>query len=445
MWLWPAVLPAGQPDADDRPGHDESSVAAVIDLKLLRENPDVVRASQHARGEDPALVDALLSADEARRAAVSAADNLRAEQKAASKLVGKAGPDERPALLDRAKQLADQVKAAEGQQGDAEKALTAAHLAISNVIIEGVPPGGEDDFVVLDTVGEPTPMADPKDHLELGESLGLIDMERGAKVSGSRFYFLTGAGALLQLGLLQLAVRVATQHGFTMMIPPVLVRPQIMSGTGFLGAHAAEVYRIEDEDLYLVGTSEVPLAGYHADEILDLSAGPLRYAGWSSCFRREAGSYGKDTRGIIRVHQFDKVEAFVYCTPEQAEAEHDRLLSWQREMLAHIEVPYRVIDIAAGDLGASAARKYDCEAWLPSQQAYRELTSTSNCTTFQARRLATRYRDENGRPQIAATLNGTLATTRWLVAILENHQQPDGSVRIPEALRPFVGTEVLEP
>jgi len=417
----------------------------VIDLKLLRENPDVVRASQRARGEDPALVDALLAADEARRAAVSAADNLRAEQKAASRSVGKASPDERPALLERAKELAEQVKAAEARQAEAEQALTEAHMAISNIVIDGVPPGGEDDFVVLDTVGEPTPIDNPRDHLELGESLGLIDVERGAKVSGSRFYFLTGAGALLQLGLLQLAMRVATQNGFTPMIPPVLVRPQIMSGTGFLGAHAAEVYRIESDDLYLVGTSEVPLAGYHADEILDLSNGPLRYAGWSSCFRREAGSYGKDTRGIIRVHQFDKVEAFVYCRPEEAEAEHDRLLAWQKKMLAHIEVPYRVIDVAAGDLGASAARKYDCEAWLPSQQAYRELTSTSNCTTFQARRLATRYRDENGRPQIAATLNGTLATTRWLVAILENHQRPDGSVRVPEALRPYVGVEVLEP
>jgi len=417
----------------------------VIDLKLLRENPDVVRASQRARGEDPALVDALLAADEARRAAVSAADNLRAEQKAASRSVGKASPDERPALLERAKELAEQVKAAEARQAEAEQALTEAHMAISNIVIDGVPPGGEDDFVVLDTVGEPTPIDNPRDHLELGESLGLIDVERGAKVSGSRFYFLTGAGALLQLGLLQLAMRVATQNGFTPMIPPVLVRPQIMSGTGFLGAHAAEVYRIESDDLYLVGTSEVPLAGYHADEILDLSNGPLRYAGWSSCFRREAGSYGKDTRGIIRVHQFDKVEAFVYCRPEEAEAEHDRLLAWQKKMLAHIEVPYRVIDVAAGDLGASAARKYDCEAWLPSQQAYRELTSTSNCTTFQARRLATRYRDENGRPQIVATLNGTLATTRWLVAILENHQRPDGSVRVPEALRPYVGVEVLEP
>jgi seryl-tRNA synthetase len=417
----------------------------VIDLKLLRENPDSVRASQRARGEDPARVDALLEADTARRAAISTADNLRADQKAASKLVGKATPEERPALLQQAKDLAEQVKAAEAAQAEAESAFTAAHMAIGNVIIDGVPAGGEDDFVVLDTVGEPRAIENPKDHLELGEALGLIDMERGAKVSGSRFYFLTGAGALLQLGLLQLATQVAVRNGFTLMIPPVLVRPEVMAGTGFLGAHADEVYRLEADDLYLVGTSEVPLAGYHSGEILDLSDGPKRYAGWSSCFRREAGSYGKDTRGIIRVHQFDKVEGFVYCKPEDAEAEHQKLLGWQREMLAAIEVPYRVIDVAAGDLGSSAARKYDCEAWVPTQQTYRELTSTSNCTTFQARRLATRYRDENGKPQIAATLNGTLATTRWLVAILENHQQPDGSVRIPDALVPFVGTPVLEP
>ncbi|ORA25748.1 serine--tRNA ligase [Mycobacterium aquaticum] len=417
----------------------------MIDLKLLRENPDIVRASQRARGEDPALVDALLDADASRRAAVSAADNLRAEQKAASKLVGKASPEERPALLEKAKDLAEQVKAAEAAQADADTAFTAAHMAIANVVIDGVPSGGEDDFVLLDTVGEPRAIENPKDHLELGEALGLIDMERGAKVSGSRFYFLTGHGALLQLGLLQLAAQLAVANGFTLMIPPVLVRPEVMAGTGFLGAHAEEVYRLEADDLYLVGTSEVPLAGYHSDEILDLSAGPRRYAGWSSCFRREAGSYGKDTRGIIRVHQFDKVEGFVYCKPEDAEAEHQRLLGWQRQMLAAIDVPYRVIDVAAGDLGSSAARKYDCEAWVPTQQTYRELTSTSNCTTFQARRLATRYRDENGKPQIAATLNGTLATTRWLVAILENHQQPDGSVLVPEALVPFVGTAVLEP
>jgi seryl-tRNA synthetase len=417
----------------------------VIDLKLLRENPDAIRQSQTSRGEDPGLVDTLLAADTARRSAISAADSLRAEQKAASKKVGVASAEERPALLQRAKELAEQVKAAEVQQADAEAAFSTAHMAISNVIIDGVPAGGEDDYTVLDVVGKPAAIDNPKDHLELGEALGLIDMERGAKVSGSRFYFLTGQGALLQLGLLQLAIRLAADNGFIPVIPPVLVRPEVMSGTGFLGAHADEVYRVEADDLYLVGTSEVPLAGYHADEILDLSAGPRRYAGWSSCFRREAGSYGKDTRGIIRVHQFDKVEAFVYCVPADAEGEHERLLSWQREMLARIEVPYRVIDVAAGDLGSSAARKFDCEAWVPTQQTYRELTSTSNCTTFQARRLATRYRDDGGKPQIAATLNGTLATTRWLVAILENHQRPDGSVRVPDALVPFVGAELLEP
>ncbi|CAN5237570.1 serine--tRNA ligase [soil metagenome] len=417
----------------------------MIDLQLLRDDPALVRRSQISRGEDTALVDTLLAADTARRSAISSADTLRAEQKAVSKRVGAASPEDRPAVLAQAKELAAQVKAAEAAQAEAEQTLAAAHLAISNVVIDGVPAGGESDFVVLDTVGEPPAIENPKDHLELGESLGLLDMERGAKVSGSRFYFLTGRGALLQLGLLQLAVRLATEAGFTLMIPPVLVRPEIMRGTGFLGAHADEIYRLEADDLYLVGTSEVPLAGYHSDEIVDLSAGPLRYAGWSSCFRREAGSYGKDTRGIIRVHQFDKVEAFVYCDPADAEAEHQRLLGWQREMLALIEVPYRVIDVAAGDLGSSAARKFDCEAWVPTQQTYRELTSTSNCTTFQARRLATRYRDDNGKPQIAATLNGTLGTTRWLVAILENHQQPDGSVRVPAALVPYVGAEVLQP
>jgi seryl-tRNA synthetase len=423
----------------------KSRVAVVIDLKLLREDPDRVRASQRARGEDPGLVDALLQSDAARRSAISAADNLRAEQKAASRAVGQASADERPTKLALAKELAERVTSAESEQAAAEVAFTAAHMAIGNVIIDGVSAGGEADFVVLETVGEPTAIADPKDHLELGEALGLIDMERGAKVSGSRFYFLTGVGALLQLGIMQLAVRLATENGFTLMIPPVLVRPEVMAGTGFLGAHADEVYHLEADDMYLVGTSEVPLAGYHSDEILDLTDGPKRYAGWSSCFRREAGSYGKDTRGIIRVHQFDKVEGFVYCKPEDAEAEHQRLLGWQKQMLALIEVPYRVIDIAAGDLGSSAARKFDCEAWVPTQGTYRELTSTSNCTTFQARRLATRYRDENGKPQTAATLNGTLATTRWLVAILENHQQSDGSVRVPDALVPYVGRSVLEP
>ncbi|WP_186627527.1 serine--tRNA ligase [Rhodococcus sp. BP22] len=416
----------------------------MIDLKFLRENPDVVRASQRTRGEDPALVDVLLDADASRRAAVLAGDQLRAEQKALGKRVGKASAEERPALLAGSSELAAKVKAAEARQNEADAAVDSAQRALSNVVEEGAPAGGEDDFVLMETVGEiPTFDFEPKDHLELGESLKLIDMERGAKVSGSRFYFMTGYGALLQQGMLQLAAQKAVKNGFTMMIPPVVVRPEIMAGTGFLGAHADEIYRLEADDLYLVGTSEVALAGYHAGEILDLSDGPKRYAGWSTCFRREAGSYGKDTRGIIRVHQFDKIEMFSYIKPEDAAAEHRKFLEFEREMLAAVELPYRIIDVAGGDLGSSAARKFDCEAWVPTQNAYRELTSTSNCTTFQARRLGVRYRDDNGKPQIAATLNGTLATTRWIVAILENHQQADGTVRVPEALVPFVGTDVL--
>ncbi|QUG99531.1 serine--tRNA ligase [Saccharopolyspora erythraea] len=419
----------------------------MIDLKTLREDPEAVRVSQRARGEDASVVDALLSADERRRSAVSRADTLRAEQKQLGKQVGKAAGEEREHLLKQAKELSAQVKEAEAEQGEADQALVDAQKKLSNIVGPGVPPGGEDDYAVLKHVGVPGEFDfEVKDHLELGVALGAMDMERGAKVSGARFYFLTGIGAQLELALLNMAAAHATANGFTLVVPPVLVRPEIMEGTGFLGAHASEVYRLEEDDLYLVGTSEVPLAGYHAGEIVDLGAGPLRYAGWSSCFRREAGSYGRDTRGIIRVHQFNKLEMFVYCREEDAVAEHERLLGWEEEMLAKIEVPYRVIDTAAGDLGASAARKYDCEAWIPSQQTYRELTSTSNCTTFQARRLNTRYREAEGPTRIAATLNGTLATTRWIVAILENHQQADGSVRVPEALRPFLGgREVLEP
>jgi seryl-tRNA synthetase len=419
----------------------------VIDLRQLRENPDAVRASQVARGADPSVVDTLLAADAARRAAVIAADELRTEQKSFGRTVGKAAPADRPALLERGKELAGQVKSAEAAEGEANAALVAAQKAIPNVVEDGAPAGGEQDFVVRELVGTPgTFDFAPRDHQELGEILKAIDTDRGAKVSGARFYFLRGVGARLQLALLSLAMQKAVANGFVPMIPPVLVKPESMDGTGFLGEHNDEVYRLAADDLFLVGTSEVPLAAYHSDEILDLSAGPIRYAGWSSCFRREAGSYGKDTRGILRVHQFDKVEMFSYCPPEQAHDEHLRLLGFEREMLDAIEVPYRIIDVAAGDLGTSAARKYDCEAWVPTQQTYRELTSTSNCTTFQARRLNVRFRDADGKPQTAATLNGTLATTRWLVAILENHQQADGSVVVPEALRPGMGgLEVLEP
>jgi seryl-tRNA synthetase len=419
----------------------------VIDPRILREDPDAVRASQRNRGEDEGVVDKLVDLDQRRRAAIAQADSKRAEQKQLGKLIGKASADEREQLLAKGKDLAAEVKAAEAEQSQASEEFAELHSRVPNLVHPDAPAGGEQDYVVLKHVGDPRQFDfEAKDHLELGELLGAIDMERGAKVSGSRFYFLTGIGAQLQLGLLNMAAAQAAANGFQLMIAPTLVRPEIMDGGGFLGAHSAEVYRLEADDLYLVGTSEVPLLGYHADEILDLSGGPRRYAGWSSCYRREAGSYGKDTRGIIRVHQFEKVEMFTYCRPEDAEAEHDRLLAWEEEMLAKIEVPYRVIDTAGGDLGTSAARKFDCEAWIPTQQAYRELTSTSNCTTFQARRLSIRYRDEQGKPQVAATLNGTLATTRWIVAILENHQQADGSVRVPAALQPFLGGRtVLEP
>lgn len=417
----------------------------MIDLKFLRDNPDVVRQSQITRGEDPQLVDQLISADETRRELIAKADSLRAEQKAFGKKIGQAAPEERPALLEGSNALKQQVKDAEAAQKDAEAEVERLQYLISNVV-EGAPAGGEDDYIVLEHVGTP-PQFDfePKDHLELGESLGLIDMERGTKVSGSRFYFLTGDGAFLQLAMLNLAAMKARQAGFQLMVPPVLVRPESMAGTGFLGAHSDEIYYLPADDLYLVGTSEVALAGYHQGEIIDLSEGPKRYAGWSSCFRREAGSYGKDTRGILRVHQFDKVEMFSYCKPEDAQAEHQRLLDMERDMLGAVGVPYRIIDVAGGDLGSSAARKFDTEAWVPTQNTYRELTSTSNCTTFQARRLGVRYRDDNGKAQVCATLNGTLATTRWLVAILENNQQADGSVVVPEALRPYMGVEVLEP
>lgn len=419
----------------------------MIDLALLRDEPDLVKASQEARGESPDTVDAALTADRARRAAITAFEELRAAQNAHGKKVAQAPKEEKAALVAQAKQLSDDVKAAQQAVAAAEEAAADALAAIENIVIDGVPAGGEDDFVTLRTHGE-IPAFDfaPRDHLELGELLGAIDMERGTKVSGSRFYFLTGIGARLELALMSLALDRALQAGFTPMIPPTLVRPEVMRGTGFLGKHAAEVYHLEEQDLYLVGTSEVPLAGYHMGEILDLGRGAKRYAGWSTCYRSEAGSYGKDTRGIIRVHQFNKLEMFVYTDPKEAEAEHLRLVDMQERMLQDLGLAYRVIDVAAGDLGSSAARKYDVEAWVPTQDAYRELTSTSNCTTYQARRLDVRYRPEGGKTAPVATLNGTLGTTRWIVAILETHQRADGSVTVPEVLRPYLGgLEVMEP
>ena len=419
----------------------------MIDANLLRENPEVIKASQRARGSSESLVDDAVAADLSWRKALTDFETLRAEQNAKAKLVAGADKDSRAALIAEGQELASKVKAAEQLASEEQAKLDSIIWQIENVVIEGVPAGGEDDFVILREEGtKPVFNFELRDHVALGELLDIIDIERGAKISGSRFYFLKGWGARLELALMNMALDQAAQAGFTALITPTLVKPSVMAGTGFLGTHADEIYYLPADDLYLTGTSEVALAGYHSDEIIDLSDGPLRYAGWSTCYRREAGSGGRDTRGILRVHQFNKLEMFSYIKPEDSEAEHAKLLAWQEEMLKKCELPYRVIDTAAGDLGSSAARKFDAEAWVPSQETYRELTSTSNCTTYQARRLNVRYRKEDGKTATAATLNGTLATTRWLVAILENHQQEDGSVRIPLALRPYLGgAEVISP
>jgi seryl-tRNA synthetase len=418
----------------------------MIDVKLLRENPNLVRASQKARGESESLVDELLAADEVRRAAIVEFEALRAEQNSLSKSVGVAKGDEKSALLERAKSLSTQVKEAEAKKSLTEESFRKLALSLSNIVDPSAPVGGESDFKVIEQVGQPREFGfQAKDHVELGKILGAIDVERGAKVSGARFYYLTGVGALLELALVNYAISLATKAGFIPVIPPVLVKPEAMEGTGFLGQAAENVFHLKEDDFYLVGTSEVPLAAYHMDEILDSNKLPLRYSGYSPCFRREAGSYGKDTRGIIRVHQFEKVEMFSFCKPEDAAAEHQRLLAWEKEFLNAMEIPYRVIDVATGDLGSSAIRKFDCEAWIPTQGAYREVTSTSNCTDFQARRLNIRTKGENGTSPVA-TLNGTLvAVPRMIVAILENHQQADGSVNLPKALQSYLGTERLTP
>ena len=414
----------------------------MIDLNLLRENPEAIKSSQRARGRDESLVDQAAQAEANRREALAHFETLRAEQNAHSKQVSLSPKEGKSKLVAMAKDLAGKVKNANELANKASEKLDEIIWKIDNIVIEGVPAGGEKDFVVVKEVGaKPNFSFEPKDHLALGELLDVIDIERGAKISGSRFYFLKGMGARLEIALMNLALDLATRAGFTALITPTLVRPEIMAGTGFLGEHAEEIYYLPADDLYLTGTSEVALAGYHRDEIVDLTNGPLRYAGWSTCYRREAGSHGKDTRGILRVHQFNKLEMFSYIKPEEAEKEHQKLLALQEQMLQACELPYRVIDTAAGDLGSSAARKYDAEAWVPTQEDYRELTSTSNCTTFQARRLNVRYRTDDGKTAVAATLNGTLATTRWLVSILENHQMPDGSVKIPAALRPYLGGE----
>ena len=420
----------------------------MIDIKFLRENPDAVRASQKGRGENVDLVDQIIAIDEIKRAAIAEFEALRQEQNTLSKSVGAAKGDEKTALLANAKELADKVKAADSKRAEVEEQTKQLVLQLSNLLDTDAPIGGEEDFVTIEHVGTPRDFTkdgfEPKDHVELGKLLGAIDTERGAKVAGSRSYYLTGAGAMLEFALVNYAIQSALKNGFTPVIPPVLVNPSAMEGTGFLGQAAENVYRIERDDVYLVGTSEVPLAAMHMDEILPADKLPMRYAGYSSCFRREAGTYGKDTRGIIRVHQFDKVEMFSFCKPEDAKEEHKRLLQWEKDFLNAMEIPYRVIDVASGDLGSSATRKFDIEAWIPTQGAYREVTSTSNCTEFQARRLNIRYKDADGTKAIA-TLNGTLvAIPRMIVAILENHQNADGTVNVPTALQPFLGKAKLE-
>ncbi|MEN8672722.1 serine--tRNA ligase [Nocardioides sp.] len=422
----------------------------MIDPRVLRDDPDRVRAAQAKRGLSADVVDRALSADTARRAAIGAFEAKRAEQKQLGKLIPRAQGEEKQALLAQTKTLAAEVKEAEAAQAAAEAEWHEALFSIPNLAADEVPAGGEDDFVVLETVGTPRDFAaegfEPRDHVELGKILGAIDLDRGAKVSGSRFYFLTGVGAELEFALVNLANETAREHGFTQVIAPSMVKPEAMEATGFLGQAADDVYRIEGQDMYLVGTSEVPMAAYHGGEILDGASLPLRYAAFSPCFRKEAGSHGKDTRGIIRVHWFDKVEMFVYTTTEDSYAEHQRLLGIEKAFLDKLELAYQVIDTAAGDLGLSAQRKFDCEAWIPTQGKYRELTSTSNCTEFQTRRLDTRARFDD-KVQAISTLNGTLcAIPRAIVAILETHQQADGSVRVPEALRPHLGgRELLTP
>jgi seryl-tRNA synthetase len=393
------------------------------------------------------LVDDAVAADARRRESIGEFENLRAEQNVFGKTVAAAPKDEKRALVAQAQELAARVKAAQQVSVEAESAFAKIVGAIANPIIDGVPSGGEENFTTLREVGEKTAFDfEPRDHAELGEMLKAIDITRGTKVSGSRFYFLRGVGMRLELAIMNMALDKALAEDFVPMITPTLVRPEIMAGTGFLGEHADEIYYLPADDLYLTGTSEVALAGYHSDEILDLSAGPLRYAGWSTCYRREAGSAGRDNRGILRVHQFNKLEMFSYVHPDEAEAEHEKLVGYQESMLQACGLSYRVIDVAAGDLGSSAARKFDIEAWVPTQGTYRELTSTSNCTTYQSRRLDIRFRGENGKTTPVSTLNGTLATTRWLVAILETHQKADGSVVVPEALRPYLGgLEIFEP
>jgi seryl-tRNA synthetase len=419
----------------------------MLDLKLVREDPERVKAALAKRGPGMAdQVDRLLEADAARRRLVTEVDALRAQQKRRGKEVARAAPEERERLLGGLKELSARLDEAEARLRTAEAELAELQARIPNLPDPAAPAGGEEDSAELRRVGTPPAFDFPvRDHLELGELLGAIDTVRAAKVSGARFGYLLGQGALLEFALVRFAMDRLVAAGFVPVVPPVLVRREAMFGTGFLPTDEQQIFRTADDDLYLAGTSEVPLVSYHSDELLDPGALPLRYAGFSTCFRREAGSYGKDTRGIFRVHQFDKVEMVSFVLPDASADEHELLLAQEEEILQALELPYRVVDIAAGDLGGSAARKFDCEAWIPSQVTYRELTSTSNCTDYQARRIGCRVRQADGNRPVH-TLNGTaVAVGRTIVALLENHQQPDGSVRVPKALQGYLGTDLIEP
>ncbi len=417
----------------------------MIDLRLLRDDPEHVRAAYERRGGVPGL-DSVIALDRRHRELLAEVERLRAEQNRASRAIGRAEPSERERRIREAREVADRLRALEPRLEEAARELEAAAARLPNLPHPSVPAGaGEDDNVVERHSGEPPDLDfEPRDHVALGERLGLLDAERGAKTSGSRFVYLTGRGVLLELALVRFAVDLLLERGFEPVVPPVLVREEAMYGTGFLPAEEHEYYRIERDDLYLTGTSEVALASMHAGEILDDALLPLRYAGFSTCFRREAGSYGRETKGLVRVHQFDKVEQFSFTRPEDSWDEFEAIRANQETILQALEIPYRVVIMCGGDLGSSAAKKVDLEAWLPGAGRYMEVTSASNTTDYQARRLQIRTRGEGGT-RLVHTLNGTAcAVGRTIVALLENHQRADGSVTIPPALRPYTGFGVID-
>jgi len=416
----------------------------MLDIKAIRDDPDPFRKGLARRNLGDA-VDALLAADERRRNLTAKVEELRAEQNRGSKAIGRAQGAEKQQLIDEVSAASAQLKQLEPELETAEAELADLLAKTPNVPHESSPNGfTDDDAEVIREVGAlPQFDFEPRDHAELGQILGVLDTERAARTSGSRFVYLLGDIVLLQFALVRHALDVLISKGFTPVVPPVLVREEAMYGTGFLPTDAAQLYVTTEDELYLVGTAEVPLAAFHMTEILDESALPIRYAGYSTCFRREAGTYGKDMGGMFRVHQFDKVEMFSFTTSETSWDEHDFLLSVEEEIVGNLELPYRVANIAAGDLGGSAAKKYDIEVWLPGQSRYRELTSCSNCTDYQARRLQTRVRRGGGKVEPVHTLNGTAtALARTLIAILENHQQADGSVVLPQKLHPYLPESV---